>query len=117
MCEALIGKGIQLSVYDPNLILDNLVGANKVYIEEQLPHIGRLLCDSVDDELIEKNDLLILGNAYEDLRRKLASLNGRMEVLDLVRFFGKRDMRDPTILSRDRNVSGSIEFLPQWKAL
>ncbi|HEY2923208.1 MAG TPA: UDP-glucose/GDP-mannose dehydrogenase family protein [Candidatus Binatia bacterium] len=86
LCEGLIGKGFDLSVYDPNLILGNLIGANKAYIEEQVPHIGRLLCDSVD-ELIAKNELIILGNAYESLRSKLTSLNGTVRVFDLVRFF------------------------------
>jgi GDP-mannose 6-dehydrogenase len=91
MCEALIGKGIDLSIYDPNLVLGNLVGANKAYIEEQIPHIGRLLCDSVDD-LIAKNDLMIVGNSYNHLREKLLSLNSNLRVLDLVRFFDTEKM-------------------------
>jgi GDP-mannose 6-dehydrogenase len=88
LCEALIGKGIDLSIYDPNLILGNLVGANKAYIEEQIPHIGRLLCRSFD-ELIAGNEVIVLGNRYDDLKTKLISLNGRLRVLDLVRVFEK----------------------------
>ncbi|MGE5301901.1 MAG: nucleotide sugar dehydrogenase [Alphaproteobacteria bacterium] len=88
LCESLIGKGIDLSIYDPNLILGNLVGANKAYIEEQIPHIGRLLCSSFD-ELIAKNDVVILGNRYDNLKDKLIALNGRVRVLDLVRILEK----------------------------
>jgi GDP-mannose 6-dehydrogenase len=88
LCEALIGKGIDLSIYDPNLILGNLVGANKAYIEEQIPHIGRLLCGSLD-ELIASSDVIVVGNHYDDLKTKLISLNGRLRVLDLVRVFEK----------------------------
>jgi len=84
LCESLIGKGIDLTVFDPNLILENLVGANKTYIEEQIPHIGRLLCDSVD-EVIAKSELVIVGNRYPHLREKIQSLNGNLPVLDLVR--------------------------------
>ena len=91
MCEALIGKGIDLSIYDPNLVLGNLVGANKAYILEEFSHIGKLLCDSVDD-LIAKNDLMIVGNSYSHLREKLLSLNSNLRVLDLVRFFETEKM-------------------------
>jgi GDP-mannose 6-dehydrogenase len=86
LCEALIGKGIDLSIYDPNLILGNLVGANKAYIEQQIPHIGRLLCGSFD-ELIERSETIILGNRYDELTTRLGSLNGRLRVLDLVHVF------------------------------
>jgi GDP-mannose 6-dehydrogenase len=88
LCEALIGKGIDLSIYDPNLVLEKLVGANKSYIEEQIPHIGKLLRSSFD-ELAAGNDVIIVGNRYEDLLNKLSALNGRLRVLDLVRVFGK----------------------------
>jgi GDP-mannose 6-dehydrogenase len=66
------------------------VGANKVYIEEQIPHIGRLLCGSFD-ELAARNEVLVLGNRYEDLKEKLISLNGQVRILDLVRFFDKAE--------------------------
>jgi GDP-mannose 6-dehydrogenase len=88
LCETLIGKGFDLSIYDPNLVLSNLVGANKAYIEEQIPHIGRLLCGSFD-ELIAKNEVIILGNRYDELRSRLLSVNGRLRVLDLVHVFDK----------------------------
>jgi GDP-mannose 6-dehydrogenase len=91
LCEALIGKGFHVTVYDPNLVIGNLVGANKAYIEEQIPHIGRLLCDSID-ALIAKNELLILGNRYDSLKAKLTSLNGKVKILDLVRFFDRAEI-------------------------
>lgn len=72
LCEALIGKGIDLSIYSPNLILGNLVGANRAFIEEQIPHVGRLLCGSLD-ELIASNDMIVVGNRYHDLKTKLTS--------------------------------------------
>jgi len=90
LCEALIGKGFRVTVYDPNLVIGNLVGANKAYIEEQIPHIGRLLCDSFE-ALIAKNELLILGNRYDGLKEKLISLDGKVKVLDLVRFFDRTE--------------------------
>jgi GDP-mannose 6-dehydrogenase len=90
LCEALIGKGFHVSVYDPNLVIGNLIGANKTYIEEQIPHIGRLLCDSFD-ELIAESKLLILGNRYEGLKEKLIALDGKVKILDLVRVFDRTE--------------------------
>jgi GDP-mannose 6-dehydrogenase len=88
LCEALIGKGFHVRVYDPNLVIDKLVGANKMYIEEQIPHIARLLCDSFE-ALIAKNELLILGNRYDGLKGQLMSLDSKVKILDLVRFFDR----------------------------
>ena len=90
LCEALIGKGFHVTVYDPNLVIGDLVGANKAYIEEQIPHIGRLLCDSFD-ALVAKNELLILGNRYDGLKEKLISLDGKVQVLDLVGCFDRTE--------------------------
>jgi GDP-mannose 6-dehydrogenase len=90
LCEALIGKGFHVRVYDPNLVIGKLVGANKMYIEEQIPHIGRLLCDSFD-ALVASNELLILGNRYDDLKQRLAALDGRIKILDLIRFFDQTE--------------------------
>ena len=53
LAEALLGKGFQLSIYDRNVSLARLVGANKAYIEQQIPHLSSLLCDSVG-EVIER---------------------------------------------------------------
>lgn len=88
LCEALIGKGMNVRIYDPNLVLDKLVGANKTYLEEQLPHVSRLLCNSFD-ELVAGSELVILGNRYDQLRGALRAHVGKSQILDLVRCFDK----------------------------
>lgn len=60
LAEQLIGKGIQLSIHDPDVQLSRLLGANRRFIETQLPHIGDLLKADLD-AVIDDAELLIIG--------------------------------------------------------
>src|SRR3954451_5191242 len=51
LAERLVGKGYDLRIYDSNVTLSRLMGANRDYIEGRLPHLGELLSNSVDDVL------------------------------------------------------------------
>src|ERR671913_1073854 len=61
LAEALLGKGYQLCIYDKNVALARLVGANKEYINTQIPHLSSLLCDSIAD-VIDRSDVIVVGN-------------------------------------------------------
>ncbi len=60
LAEYLVGKGMSLSIYDPNVHLSSLLGANKRYIEERLPHLNLLIRPEVR-AVIDASDLLIIG--------------------------------------------------------
>ena len=60
LAEQLIGKGMELLVYDPEVHLAHLLGANRRYIETHLPHIGKLLRADID-EVIKGSDVLVVG--------------------------------------------------------
>ncbi|MCK0510739.1 nucleotide sugar dehydrogenase [Aromatoleum buckelii] len=60
LAEQLIGKGMQLSIYDPDVQLSRLLGANRRFIETQLPHIGDLLKADLAD-VIASVDVLVVG--------------------------------------------------------
>jgi len=62
LAEHLIGKGLGLLVYDPEVQLSNLLGANRRFIETHVPHIGALMRRELD-EVIEASDLLVVGLA------------------------------------------------------
>ena len=85
MAEHLIGKGLSLKVYDPDVHLSQLLGANRRYIEDHLPHIGSLL-DADIENVIGHADLVVVGlqdiRVIESLR---THLRDDQTVLDLVR--------------------------------
>ncbi len=90
LAEAFIGKGLDLAIYDPEVSIARLVGANKRYIEESIPHISNLMQTSAPD-VIQEAEVLVIGLGDKDLLetvRKLARPD--QIILDLVNI-PKRD--------------------------
>ena len=67
LTERLIGKGFDLRVYDSNVSLASLHGANRDYILNHIPHISRLMVPSIDDVLGHAGTIVI-GNAAPEFR-------------------------------------------------
>jgi GDP-mannose 6-dehydrogenase len=79
----LLGKGYDLRIYDANVALSRLVGANREYIESRLPHLGDLLSNSVDDVLAHA-EVCVVGCKDPAVLDALAAPGDRI-VVDLVR--------------------------------
>ena len=84
LAEALIGKGVRLAIYDPEVSLSNIFGRNRQYIETVLPHLGELLREDVR-EVVQHSKLAIVGKPVRgtieaDLR---AGLTPAHTVVDL----------------------------------
>lgn len=60
MAERFIGKGLQLCIYDPEVHIARLIGANRRFIEESIPHIASLMSNDLP-KLIRESDVLIVG--------------------------------------------------------
>ncbi len=88
LIEKLIGKGYQIQVYDKNVSLANLHGANRAYIEKEIPHIAQLMTDTVD-EVIAGSDVIVIGNNSPEFANVSERVNGRHVIVDLVRAAGK----------------------------
>lgn len=86
LIETLIGKGYQLSIYDRDVSLARLVGANKEYIEREIPHISQLIKPSIAG-VVADADVLLIGNKAEEFREIAGQLRGDQTVIDLVRVF------------------------------
>ena len=95
LAEALLGKGYQLKIYDRNVSLARLVGANKEYIEHQIPHLSSLLCDAVD-EVLDGSDVIVVGNAAPEFTAAVARCRPGQTVIDLVRLPVEREKLEAT---------------------
>ncbi|HMC78817.1 MAG TPA: UDP-glucose/GDP-mannose dehydrogenase family protein [Vicinamibacterales bacterium] len=84
LAEALLGKGFQLSIYDKNVSLARLVGANKDYINKQIPHLSSLLSESID-EVLDTSDVIVVGNGAPEFGEALKKTRDNHIILDLVR--------------------------------
>ena len=84
LAEALLGKGYQLRIYDKNVSLARLVGANKEYINRQIPHLSSLLCETID-EVIDNSDVIVVGNAAPEFSDALKTTRNDQVIVDLVR--------------------------------
>jgi GDP-mannose 6-dehydrogenase len=83
MAEALLGKGFKLAIHDSEVQLTRLVGANKRFLEEKLPHINSLLAGSLPDVVARSKVLIVCKNApeYAELPKLVSSSH---HIVDLV---------------------------------
>lgn len=91
--ESMIGKGFSIRIYDKYVSIAKLIGSNKEYIENEIPHISSLMCSSLDD-LIDNSDVLIVGNYSEEFKEALSNIKENQIVIDLVRILdGHADIK------------------------
>lgn len=84
MAERLIGKGFDVLIHDANVTLSRVIGANRTYIDELLPHVGHLLVDDVD-EVLAHGEVLIAGSRAPEAVDAIMRADPDKIVLDLVR--------------------------------
>jgi GDP-mannose 6-dehydrogenase len=84
MVETLIGKGCDVRILDPNVVMARLHGANRQYIETEIPHIASLLCDGVE-ALLDHADVLVISARSADAAHALAAARPDQVIVDLTR--------------------------------
>lgn len=89
LVETLIGKGLDVKILDHNVSVAKLTGANRRYIEEEIPHISSLMCTEAAD-LLRHAELLVVGNAGEETDAALAAADPFLDLIDLTRGIARR---------------------------
>jgi GDP-mannose 6-dehydrogenase len=89
LVERLLGKGYDLKIYDRNVSLAAIHGANRDFILNRIPHISRLMVDSID-EVLAHGRTLVIGNAapeFADVPKRVAD---GQTIIDFVRVCDSR---------------------------
>jgi GDP-mannose 6-dehydrogenase len=84
LVETLIGKGCDVRILDPNVVMARLHGANRQYIENEVPHIASLLCDGIE-ALLEHAEVVVISAGSADAAQALAGARPEQTIVDLTR--------------------------------
>ena len=87
--ERLVGKGYDVRLYDKNVKIASLVGANKDYILNKIPHISKLMVDSID-QVLAHAETIVIGNASDEFRNVPDRVSEGQVVIDFVRMDDRR---------------------------
>ncbi len=82
LLEQLIGKGRDVRIFDPHIQMESIYGSNRNFLLQQIPHIGRLLDNSVDQTLAWADHLIIAQKMSPELSAKVQARN--LPITDLV---------------------------------
>ena len=82
LVESLVGRGYDVSVYDENVAPQELVGTNKTYLEQKLPHIMSLMRSTVDD-VVSNAEVLVVTNNSAAFRRVPELIRRDQVMIDL----------------------------------
>jgi len=84
LVERLLGKGYELQIYDKEVSIAKIVGTNKRYIEEVIPHISELLVRDIS-RVLNHAEVLVIGHSAPEIKEALSQVKDRKYIIDLVR--------------------------------
>jgi GDP-mannose 6-dehydrogenase len=84
LVEGLVGKGCDVRILDQSVAIARLGGANRRFIEEELPHIASLMCET-PEALLAHAEVLVAAYADEQARQVLTAARADQVVIDLSR--------------------------------
>ena len=82
--ERLAGKGYDIRIYDKNVQVASLVGANRDFILNRIPHISRLMVDSMD-AVLQHAETIVIGHRDEEFQKVPQLLQKGQSLVDFVR--------------------------------
>jgi GDP-mannose 6-dehydrogenase len=97
LAETLIGKGLNISIYEPTISHSTIHGANLAFVEKNIPHIWKLLTPSVQ-QLLEKKVIVILKKPTDEEKQALQSMSSQQICFDLANSIGPGELRARTLL-------------------
>lgn len=83
LAKRLLGEGCELQIWDQSVTLGRLIGSNRQFIEDEIPHIGSLLREDAAS-VIGASDIVVLGTKAVDKKALSAQLRPDQSLIDLV---------------------------------
>jgi len=83
LAETLLGRGYQIRIFDETVQLARLVGANKSYVEKELPHIASLMCPTMEQLLADSEVIVVAANS-KSFRNVPQMIQAHQILIDLV---------------------------------
>jgi GDP-mannose 6-dehydrogenase len=94
LIERLLGKGYKLAIYDEEVSLSQLIGANRRYIEQTIPHISSLMVPNLSD-VFAASDVVVVSKKTPQFQSMLASNSDGKLIIDMVRALQHEKSRPP----------------------
>ena len=82
LIEMLIGKGCAVSIYDRDVSESRTMGANREYVEREIPHIWSLMRSSLP-EVLRESDTVVIGNRSDEYAGAMGALSTESVIIDL----------------------------------
>jgi len=93
LIETLLGKGYKISIYDKNVSIAKIFGANKQYIEKEIPHISSLMSSSID-KILSDSEVLVIGNNSKEFEKIPELMREDQILIDLAKIVdGKNETK------------------------
>ncbi len=83
LIKHLLGEGCQILIWDRDVTLGRLVGSNRQYIEDEIPHIGSLLRNDLQ-EVVKGSEVIVVGTSAFEMDALQSALRLDHVVIDLV---------------------------------
>jgi GDP-mannose 6-dehydrogenase len=97
LVKRLLGEGCHCQIYDEDVVLGRILGSNRQFIEDTIPHIGSLLCSDLS-EVVANAEVLLIGTKAVPGEKLRAHLREGTAVIDLVH------------LEKSRRMSGHVPY-------
>jgi len=104
--ERLLGKGFDIRVYDGNVNLATLMGANREFMLTQIPHLAELMVSSMQ-EVLDHAETVVIGNRDDEFKGVRKRLRQGQHLLDLVGLGEGRPEDEPV---------ADLKALGQWRS-
>jgi GDP-mannose 6-dehydrogenase len=91
--ERLLGKGYDVRIFDKNVHLASLVGANRDFILNRIPHISKLMVDDIDS-VLKHAQTVVIGNKDPEFESVPARMQDGQCLVDFVRISNRRSEND-----------------------